>query len=127
MPPETELIKQQMGQTRSALTEKLDTLESKVFGTLDSAANSVGQTVHEVGSTMRETAESVRATMHDAMSSVRNAFDVSRQFHEHPWLLLGSSVVAGYVGGVVLDNLEHGHMPSLPSPVHAEQLLPQGS
>jgi ElaB/YqjD/DUF883 family membrane-anchored ribosome-binding protein len=127
MPPETELIKQQMGQTRSALTEKLETLETKVFGTFDSAANTVGQTVHEVGSTVRETAENVRATMRETMSSVREAFDVSRQFHEHPWLLLGGSVVAGYVGGVVLDNLEHGHMPSLPSPIRAEQLLPQGS
>lgn len=127
MPPETELIKQQMGQTRSALTEKLETLETKVFGTFDSAANTVGQTVHEVGSTVRETAENVRATMRETMSTVRDAFDVSRQFHEHPLLMLGGSVVAGYVGGVVLDNLEHGHMPSFSSPIRAEQLLPQGS
>lgn len=127
MPPETELIKQQMGETRASLTEKLESLEARVFGTLDTAANSVGHTVHEVGATMRETAESVRSTMHDALSSVRDAFDMSRQFHQHPWLLLTGSVAAGYVSGVVLDNLEHGHRPSLPGSLHAEQLLPQRS
>jgi hypothetical protein len=127
MPPETELIKQQMGQTRSALTEKLENLETKVFGTLDSAANTVNQTVHLVGSSVRESTENVRDTMRETVSSVRDAFDLSRQFHEHPWLLLGGSVVAGYVGGVVLDNLEHGHMPSLSAPIRAEQLLPESS
>jgi hypothetical protein len=128
MPPETELIKQQMGQTRASLTEKLETLETKVFGTLDTAANSVGQTVHEVGSTMRETAEGFRSTMHDTISSVRDAFDLTQQFQHHPWAMFGGAVAAGYVGGVVLDNLEHGRMSSLPSsPMRAERLLPQGS
>jgi ElaB/YqjD/DUF883 family membrane-anchored ribosome-binding protein len=128
MPPETELIKQQMGQTRVSLTEKLETLETKVFGTLDTAASSVGQTVHEVGSTMRETAESFRTTMHDTVDSVREAFDLPQQFQHHPWVMFGGAVAAGYVGGVVLDNLEHGRMPSLSSsPIRAERLLPQGS
>jgi ElaB/YqjD/DUF883 family membrane-anchored ribosome-binding protein len=120
-----------MGQTRSALTEKLQTLETKVLGTLDSAADNVGQTVHEVGSTMRETAETVRVAMRETASSVRDAFDVSRHVENHPWLMLGGSVIAGYVGGVLLDNLEQGRMPSLPAPpappLRAEQLLPEGS
>jgi ElaB/YqjD/DUF883 family membrane-anchored ribosome-binding protein len=128
MPPETELIKQQMGQTRAALTEKLETLENKVLGTISTTTDAVTQTVQDVGSTVRETTENVRATMHEALNSVRDAFDVSRQFHQHPWLLLGGSVLAGYVGGVVLDNLERGHLPSLPRlPSAPEQLLPRDS
>jgi hypothetical protein len=127
MPPETELIKQQMGQTRAALTEKLETLENKVLGTISTTTDAVTQTVQDVGATVRETTENVRATMHEALNSVRDAFDVSRQFHQHPWLLLGSSVVAGYAGGLILDNLERGHLPSLPSLPHAERLLPQSS
>jgi hypothetical protein len=127
MPPETELIKQQMGQTRAALTEKLETLENKVLGTVSTTTDAVSQTVNDVGATVRETAENVRATMSETLSSVRDAFNVSRQFNEHPWLLLGGSVVAGYAGGLILDNLEHGHLPSLPSLPSAERLLPQGS
>ncbi len=127
MPPETELIKQQMSQTRSALTDKLETLEAKVFGTVATTSDTVSQTVHEVGATVRETTQDVRATLQEAMSSLRDALDVSRQMHQHPWVLLGGSVVAGYVGGVVLDNLERGHLPSLPATPPMEQLLPSGS
>lgn len=124
MPPETDLIKQQMGQTRAALTEKLQTLENKVIGAIASTTDMVARTVQDVGTTVRETSENFRDTMHGTVSSVRDAFDVSRQIHQHPWLMLGGSVVAGYVGGVVLDNLEHGHLPSLPA---ADRLLPQSS
>ena len=124
MPPETELIKQQMGQTRSALNEKLQTLENKVIGAITSTTDMVARTVQDVGTTVRETSQNFRAGMNDTVSSVRDAFDVSRQIHQHPWLMVGGSVIAGYVGGVVLDNLEHGRLPSLPA---AERLLPQGS
>lgn len=124
MPPETDLIKQQMGQTRAALTEKLQTLENKVIGAFVSTTDVVAQTVQEVGATVRDATQNVRATMSETVSSVREAFDMSRQIHQHPWLMVGGSVLAGYVGGVVLDNLEHGRLPSLPA---AEQLLPSGS
>jgi hypothetical protein len=136
MPPETELIKQQMGQTRASLTEKLETLENKVFGTLhettgtvtntvQQVGSAVRDTVREVGSAVRETTRDVRGSVRDGMSSVRNAVDLSRQTHEHPWLMLGGSVFAGYVGGLLLDNLERGRLPALPSLPAPEQLLPQ--
>jgi len=136
MPPETELIKQQMGQTRASLTEKLETLENKVFGTLHETTGTVTNTVQQVGSTVRdtvrdvgaavrETTRDVRATVREGISSARDAVDLSRQMHEHPWLMLGGSVFAGYVGGLLLDNLERGHVPTLPSLPAPEQLLPQ--
>ncbi|MHB1425633.1 MAG: hypothetical protein ACYC3I_20890 [Gemmataceae bacterium] len=139
MPPETDLIKQQMGQTRAALSEKLENLENKVFGIVNTTTDTVAQTVEgvrdtvtrtvqEVGSTVRDTTQGIHATMNDAMSALHDALDVSRHVERHPWLMVGGSVVAGYVGGVILDNLEHGHMPSLPSlPVGTEKLLPSGS
>lgn len=127
MPPETELIKQQMGQTRAALTDKLESLENKILGTVNTTTDTFGHTVQEVGTTVRETAQDVRATLHEAMSSMRDAFDVSRQIHEHPWAMVGGSVLAGYVGGVMLDNLERGHLPSLPRFAAPEQLLPHDS
>lgn len=128
MPPETELIKQQMGQTRASLTEKLESLETKVFSTVGSTTDTVSQTVAEVGTTVRETAQDVRATMRETLASMRGALDVTQQVHHHPWLLVGGSVVAGYVGGVVLNTLERGRLPSLPAlPAAAEQILPRDS
>jgi len=150
MPPETEVIKQQMGQTRAALTEKLETLEDKVLGTLHSTTNTVSDTtnlvgstvsetvqlvgntvsntVTEVGATVRETARDLRTTVDEAMSSVRDALDLTRQMNEHPWLMVGGSVVAGYVGGRVLDSIEKGRFPThMTLPVGPEQLLPDDS
>lgn len=128
MPPETELVKQQMEQTRAALSDKLETLEAKVLGTVNSTTDQVSQTVNEVGSTVRETAQEVRATLHEAVSSVRDALDVSRQIQHHPWLMLGGSMAVGFVGERVLHALERGHLPSLPSlPMQPEQLLPRDS
>lgn len=142
MPPETELIKQQMGQTRAALSEKLENLETKVFGIVNTTTDTVAQTVQgvretvtqtvqEVGSTVRDTTQGIHATMNDAMSTLHAALDVPRHVEKHPWLMVGGSVVAGYVGGVILDNLEHGHLPSLPAlpalPVGPEKLFPRGS
>jgi hypothetical protein len=117
-----------MGQTRAALTEKVETLEKKVLGTVNEATDAVAHTVHEVGCTARETARDVRATVHEAVSSMRDALDVSQQMRRHPWLLMGGSVFAGYVGGRLLDHLEHGRLPSLPGlPAGPEQLLPRDS
>lgn len=139
MPPETDLIKQQMSQTRAALSEKLETLENKVLGTVNTTTDTVSltvqnvgstvtQTVQEVGATVRETTQGIRATMHEAMSTLHDTLDMSRQVHQHPWVMVGGSVLAGYVGGVLLDNLEHGHLPSLPALAAApEQFLPRDS
>jgi hypothetical protein len=139
MPPETELIKQQMGQTRASLTEKMETLENKVLGTVhqttDTVSNTVQlvgstvrDTVQQVGCTVRDTTQDVRATMHETVGSVRDALDLSRQMQEHPWVMLGGSVFVGYVGGRLLDSLERGRLPSLPSlPAAPERLLPEGS
>jgi len=139
-----------MGHTRAALTEKLELLEEKVLGTMHGTASTVSdtvgvvgttvsqsvnevgatvsQTVSEVGATVRETAQDLRATVGQAMASVRDALDVTRQVNEHPWLMVGGSVFAGYVGGRVLDSIEGGRFPShLTLPLAPEQLLPEES
>lgn len=139
MPPETELIKQQMSQTRASLTEKVELLENQVLGTVRDTTNTVSctvheltstvsGTVHEVSSAVRGTVQDVRATVNEAMSSTRDALDLSRQVQEHPWLLFGGSVAAGYVGGRILDSIENGRFPPRAAlPAAAEQLLPSDS
>jgi ElaB/YqjD/DUF883 family membrane-anchored ribosome-binding protein len=128
MPPETELIKQQMGQTRADLTAKLETLENQVLGTVRDTTSTVSQTVQQVSSTVRETVQDVRATVRETSSSVRDALDVSRQMQQHPWLMLGGSVALGYVGGCLLDSLEAGRSPlGGVMPAAPERLLPADS
>ena len=112
MPPESEVIKQQMGQTRAALTEKLETLENQVVGTVRDTTSTVHNTVHDVGATVRDTMHDVRATVRETLDTVRDTFDLPRQVEQHPWLMLGSSIVAGYVGGTILESLDRGSLPS---------------
>jgi ElaB/YqjD/DUF883 family membrane-anchored ribosome-binding protein len=128
MPPEKEVIKQQMDQTRAALTEKLETLENQVIGTVHDTSSTVSNTVHNVGDTVRDTLHDVRATVNEVMASVRDALDVTRQIRRHPWLMMGGSVFAGYFGGRVLESVETGRFPpraSLSS--QSEQFLPAGT
>ncbi len=72
MPPETEVIKQQMGQTRAALTEKLETLEEKVLGTVNTTTSTVSTTVHDVGSTVALTVNQVGAAVRDTAQDLRD-------------------------------------------------------
>lgn len=93
-----EIIRQQMDETRSQLSEKLETLEHQVTETVQSTGTAVNATVGAV----QETVETVTGTVHDAVQSVSNAFDLKRQIHQHPWLVIGGSVVVGYLAAELL-------------------------
>src|SRR5437588_98198 len=90
MDQEPDVIRQDIDETRSSLTEKLETLEAEVKGTVQDAKNTVEDTIHNVKSTVHETVESVKRT-----------FDLPYQVRQHPWPMLGGSVVAGFI----LDNV----------------------
>lgn len=88
-----EVIRQQMDETKLQLAEKLESLEHQVTQTVQSTGTAVNATVASV----QETVETVTGAIQDAVKSVSNALDVQRQFDRHPWLILGGSVVLGYL------------------------------
>jgi len=94
MDAEPEVIRQDIEQTRSALTEKLETLEEEVMGTVRDVKENVTETIENVTETVQETVETVQRT-----------FDLEYQMQQRPWVLIGGSVVAGVATGFVLDNL----------------------
>jgi len=83
-----ELIRRQMGETREALNEKLETLEHKV-------ARSVFA--------VTETVANVQEKVTEGVESVKEAVDVKVQVDRHPWLMLGGSVLCGFVLGELLS------------------------
>src|SRR5262245_24400559 len=99
MPDEPEMIRQQMEETRSALTEKLETLEHQVIGTVAEANTAVADTVDNVKEAVQDTVEVVKETVQETVESVKQTLDISVQMDRHPWLFLGASVAAGYVAG----------------------------
>ena len=86
-------IRQQMEETKSQLSEKLESLESHVTETVQSTGTAVNATVEAV----QETVETMTGAVQDAVQSVSNAFDLQRQIDRNPWLVLGGSVVVGYL------------------------------
>src|SRR5262249_32139604 len=94
MDAEPEVIRQDIEQTRSALTEKLETLEDEVMGTVRNAKETVEETIENVTETVQETVETVQRT-----------FDLEYQMQRRPWVLIGGSVVAGVAVGYFADSL----------------------
>ena len=88
-----EMIREQMDETKSQLSDKLESLEHQVSETVQSTGTAVNATVEAV----QETVETVTGAVQDAVQSVSNAFDFQRQIDRHPWLVLGGSVVLGYL------------------------------
>lgn len=117
MENDPEMIRQQMDQTRSALTEKLERLEQQVVGTVQGATSAVNETVGNVREAVHETVGSVRDTVHETvrsvtesvhgtMESVKDAFDLERQVQARPWAMMAGAVGLGFVGGYLLRRTE---------------------
>jgi hypothetical protein len=98
-----------MDETRSQLSDKLESLEHQVSDTVKSTGTAVNATV----SAVQNTVETVTGAVRDAALSVSNAFDVRRQVDRHPWLVLGGSVALGYLAFRFLaGSVKKSHQPS---------------
>src|SRR5262245_55877302 len=93
------VIRHQMEETRASLTEKLETLEHQVVGTVQGATSAVTETVENVKEAVAETVETVKGTVRETVETVKETFDLSRQVDRHPWLMVGGSVALGFLCG----------------------------
>ncbi|HVS34418.1 MAG TPA: hypothetical protein VMS17_02485 [Gemmataceae bacterium] len=112
MDEQPEVIHHQMEETRAALAEKLEVLESQVAQTVQSTSeavqhtgaavtetvDAVKETVKTVSEKVQETAETVAETVQQGVESVAEAFDLRRQVERYPWLSVGGAVVVGFLG-----------------------------
>lgn len=96
MPDESEMIQEQMRETRTALAEKLETLEQQVVDTVSGANLAVSETVENVKEAVQETVDAVK-------ESVKTTFDFAGHMDRHPWLFMGGAVAVGYIGGCLLN------------------------
>jgi len=94
-----EVIRVQMEETRTALAEKLETLEQQVVDTVAGANTAFTETVATVKDAVQETVEVVKGSVHETAESVRKALDLPRQMDRHPWLFFGGSVALGFASG----------------------------
>ena len=95
----TDVMRQQIEETKSHLWEKLDTLESQVSEVVQSTTTAVSETVASV----QETVSNVTETVQEGVQSVSNAFDLPLQVERHPWFAVGGSFVLGYLAYELLN------------------------
>jgi ElaB/YqjD/DUF883 family membrane-anchored ribosome-binding protein len=115
MENETELIRQQMLETRTALSEKLGALQEQVLATVEGTSQKVTETVQTVQEAVQDTVSTVSESVQGTVDTVKKTFDLSEHMQSHPWLMLGGAVAVGYVGGRLLMPNGHTDMPAVSS------------
>jgi ElaB/YqjD/DUF883 family membrane-anchored ribosome-binding protein len=111
-----DVIRHNIEATRSALTEKLETLECEVFGTVRETTTAVASTVQNVKDTVTSTIENLKTTVQDTKRSVKQSLDVRRQTARHPWVMFGGSFAAGLALGSLLPPIERLRTSTAPTP-----------
>jgi ElaB/YqjD/DUF883 family membrane-anchored ribosome-binding protein len=114
MDNEQEIIRQQMEDTRTALKEKLETLEHQVVDTVQGATEAVSDTVE----TVKETVETVKETVEETVENVKETFNLAKHVQEHPWPAFACATVVGFLGGRLLNRTRpqgvQGTAPAVP-------------
>jgi len=101
MDEEPEVIRQQMEQTRSSLTDKIEQLEQTVGENVQSTTAAVASTMDSVKDVVQTTAETMKGTVRETVDSVKETFDIRRYFAQYPWAAFGASVGVGMAGNVL--------------------------
>jgi uncharacterized protein YoxC len=125
MAEHSEVIRKQMEETRSQLTDKLEALESQVGETVQTTSAAVSETVQAVSETVenvsetvetvKETVENVAQSLQETVQSLGELFDLELQTDRHPWLIFGGSVALGCLAAQMFGKPEQataaGHFP----------------
>jgi ElaB/YqjD/DUF883 family membrane-anchored ribosome-binding protein len=105
MDHKTEVIKSQMEETRASLTDKLETLEQQVVETVQDATSAVTDTVENVTEAVKDTVDTVKESVEGTVEAVQETFDLRLQVERYPWVVMGGSVVVGFIAGRLVDGL----------------------
>lgn len=105
MENEAELIRQQMVETRTSLSEKLETLEEQVASKVRNTTEAVEETVETVREAVQDTVHTVSDTFEKTVDSVKESLNVSRHVEEHPWAMLGGAVAVGFLAERLLNRV----------------------
>jgi len=130
-PEDPEVIRQRMEQTRASLAEKIEVLEQKVTETVQEATQAVSETVQEAKEAVHETVEtvkdsvthtveSVKGTVEETVERVRHTLDLAAHVRERPWTMVGGSLAAGFLGGLLMGPSQRRPYVAPYEPVGAE-------
>jgi ElaB/YqjD/DUF883 family membrane-anchored ribosome-binding protein len=114
--------------TRAAMTEKMGKVEERAQETMEGVKSTVDQamegfkqvqeTVEGAKSAVDTLIETAKLTMDETVERVKGTADLIDQVQQHPWLMLGSAILLGYIlGGLASDMASTpGRLPDRPRP-----------
>lgn len=112
-----ELIRKQMVDTRTSLSDKLEALEKKVADTVQPVTDAVERTTEAVAQTAETVKDSVKVVTEQVeatVKSVASAFDLRRHAERHPWLVLGVAATSGCLIGTIMARRSSRHKQEAP-------------
>ncbi len=100
-------IKQDIEETHTAITEKIEMIEERVHetmegtkSTIDNVMNNVKRvqgTVEEAKVTIDNILDTLKQTMDETVERVNYAADLIDQVNQNPWIMFGSAILMGYI------------------------------
>jgi hypothetical protein len=100
-------IRQDVDETRAAMTEKIEMIEGRVHetmegakSTIDSVMNNVKRvqgTVEDAKVTIDSILDALKQTMDETAERVKYTTDLIEQVNQNPWIMFGSAILMGYV------------------------------
>jgi len=118
MEDQPEVIRKQMEDTRSSLSDKLEALEKKVADKVEPVANAVERTteaVADTAETVKETVQAVTGQVKETVRSMASAFDLRRHTDNHPWIVFGVAATVGCLAGSILGRRAQRRQPVQPA------------
>jgi ElaB/YqjD/DUF883 family membrane-anchored ribosome-binding protein len=97
-----EKLEQKLAGTVETVTDTVASGKETIADTVESVKESIAGTVEAVTGTVGDTVETVTESVHSAVDSVTEFFNVPHQVERHPWLMMGGSVLLGYLAGRLL-------------------------
>lgn len=99
MSEKLELLEERVRDTLEETRSAVEGIVENVKGTVDETVGAVKETVEGARSTVDTLVENVRGTMDETATMVKQSFDLRYQVEHRPWVMVGGSVLAGYLLG----------------------------
>jgi ElaB/YqjD/DUF883 family membrane-anchored ribosome-binding protein len=104
MDDEPEMIRHQMEEKRTELSDRIQQLEQQVADKVQDATTAAKETVESVKEAVTETVDAIKGSVQETVSTVKETFDIPLQFERHPWAMFGGSVALGFLGGALFPS-----------------------
>lgn len=108
MSEKLELLEERVRDTLEETRSAVEGIVENVKGTVDETVGVVKETVEGARSTMDTLVENVRGTMDETATMVKQSFDLRYQVEHRPWVMVGGSILVGYLlGGWMRSTSSH--------------------